>query len=239
MMVRLLEIDDFKKSQYIDENVNGKYIKLAIEDAQRISLQEILGTCYLNYIYNLIKTDTLDSVTETLLDDYIQPYIAQVAYTNILPYLNVSVTNKGLAVNRGDNFDQGDLNQLHYLVKLSESKTDKLAIILERYLQEYEMDLPGYNDCLNSSYQDVTPSDSTDFLAGFIFDDDDCNDCYGSLNRSTGGGITSDGVAYSSSGTTANRPSNPVNGYTYYDTDLGYVVFWNGTDWINASGTIV
>lgn len=37
-------------------------------------------------------------------------------------------------------------------------------------------------------------------------------------------------------GPTINRPS-PVNiGTQYLDTDLGYIVVWNGTVWINAAG---
>ena len=47
------------------------------------------------------------------------------------------------------------------------------------------------------------------------------------------------------SGPTANRPvSNNLQvplalGQTYFDTTLGIPIYWNGTNWINASGTIV
>ena len=40
-------------------------------------------------------------------------------------------------------------------------------------------------------------------------------------------------------GTTANRPSSPVIGETYFDTDKGYRIDYNGTNWVNASGATV
>jgi hypothetical protein len=46
------------------------------------------------------------------------------------------------------------------------------------------------------------------------------------------------------SGTTANRPLNTGNpkleiGQYYFDTTIGRPIWWNGTNWINASGTVV
>ena len=45
-------------------------------------------------------------------------------------------------------------------------------------------------------------------------------------------------------GTTANRPISTIVlpvpiGQTYFDTTLGKPIWWNGTNWVNASGTIV
>ncbi len=41
------------------------------------------------------------------------------------------------------------------------------------------------------------------------------------------------------SGNTADRPSDPVIGFPYFATDLGYPIFWNDTNWVNASGGYV
>lgn len=37
------------------------------------------------------------------------------------------------------------------------------------------------------------------------------------------------------SGTTAQRPSNPVTGDTYYDGTLGFLIIWEGTQWVPCS----
>lgn len=39
--------------------------------------------------------------------------------------------------------------------------------------------------------------------------------------------------------TTANRPLTPVNYQRYFDTTLGKPIWWNGTNWVDAAGTIV
>jgi hypothetical protein len=40
-------------------------------------------------------------------------------------------------------------------------------------------------------------------------------------------------------GTTANRPTQGITGQTYFDTDLGYPIWFNGTNWVNATGQVV
>jgi len=43
-----------------------------------------------------------------------------------------------------------------------------------------------------------------------------------------------------SSGTTNNRPTTGrQTGQFYFDTTLGYPIWWNGTKWVNASGSAV
>jgi hypothetical protein len=42
------------------------------------------------------------------------------------------------------------------------------------------------------------------------------------------------------SGTTANRPTiNLFVGQMYFDTDLNYPIWWDGTDWVDSTGTVV
>ena len=41
-------------------------------------------------------------------------------------------------------------------------------------------------------------------------------------------------------GKTTQRPTaNQQIGQFYFDTTLGYPIWWNGTKWVNASGTVV
>jgi hypothetical protein len=42
------------------------------------------------------------------------------------------------------------------------------------------------------------------------------------------------------SGTTADRPTDRLQvGQYYFDTTIGRPIWYNGTDWINAAGTVV
>ena len=50
----------------------------------------------------------------------------------------------------------------------------------------------------------------------------------------------SQATATPDNGTTANRPTIKLQtGQIYFDTTLGYPIWWNGTKWVNASGTAV
>lgn len=40
-------------------------------------------------------------------------------------------------------------------------------------------------------------------------------------------------------GPTSSRPSGATTGFTYFDTDLGYRIDFDGTNWVNATGAIV
>jgi hypothetical protein len=43
-----------------------------------------------------------------------------------------------------------------------------------------------------------------------------------------------------SSGTTASRPSTDLQvGQFYFDTTINRPIWWDGTNWINAAGTVV
>ena len=44
---------------------------------------------------------------------------------------------------------------------------------------------------------------------------------------------------YPISGATANRPPEPKVGYMYFDTTIGKPIYWNGTSWVDATGTVV
>ena len=47
-------------------------------------------------------------------------------------------------------------------------------------------------------------------------------------------------VTIPASGITASRPTERLEvGQYYFDTTIGRPIYWNGTNWINAAGTVV
>lgn len=51
--------------------------------------------------------------------------------------------------------------------------------------------------------------------------------------------ITDAGLQQQQGGTTANRPTSPQQFEFYFDTTLGKPIWHNGTDWVDATGTVV
>ena len=46
--------------------------------------------------------------------------------------------------------------------------------------------------------------------------------------------------AFTAAGTTAQRPAAGLyTGQYYFDTDLGIPIWYNGSDWVDATGTVV
>lgn len=41
------------------------------------------------------------------------------------------------------------------------------------------------------------------------------------------------------SGTTAERPTTPVAGQQYFDTDLGKPIWYSGANWVDSTGATV
>jgi hypothetical protein len=48
-----------------------------------------------------------------------------------------------------------------------------------------------------------------------------------------------DPTSSTGAGATASRPAGPNVGAQFYDTTLGKPIWWNGTNWLDAAGTIV
>lgn len=40
-------------------------------------------------------------------------------------------------------------------------------------------------------------------------------------------------------GATVSRPGSPKNYQSYFDTDLGYPIWWDGSNWVDAQGNTV
>ncbi len=45
-------------------------------------------------------------------------------------------------------------------------------------------------------------------------------------------------VFFAGAGSTGSRPAAPGLGAYYFDTTLGWPVWWNGSSWVNATGAI-
>lgn len=46
-------------------------------------------------------------------------------------------------------------------------------------------------------------------------------------------------VSVAATGTTAQRPTTVAVGFMYFDTTLGYAIWWDGSNWVDATGSTV
>lgn len=103
----LLVSEDFvKTNSAINDNLWGKFLLPAIREAQDINLQTYLGECLYKTILGMVQDGSITASTnesyKALLDDYIQPYLLYQIQANIVPVLNVKMTNIGSVVSKDE-----------------------------------------------------------------------------------------------------------------------------------------
>ena len=91
--------------------------------------------------------------------------------------------------------------------------------------------IPNHDDILNIHLA------NNNITYGHI--DDQEQNIYGVKNFINGIKINGSTIQSISSGITSNRPITTIIGYQYFDTTIGKPIYWNGTGWIDATGTSV
>ena len=103
----LLVSEDFiKTNSALNDNLWGKFLLPAIREAQDINRQIYLGECLYKTILGMVADGSITASTnesyKALLDDYIQPYLLYQIQANIVPVLNVKMTNIGSVVSKDE-----------------------------------------------------------------------------------------------------------------------------------------
>ena len=106
LKVLLISEDYIKTNSALNDNLWGKFLLPAIREAQDINLQIYLGECLYKTILGMVADGSITASTnesyKALLDDYIQPYLLYQIQANIVPVLNVKMTNIGSVVSKDE-----------------------------------------------------------------------------------------------------------------------------------------
>lgn len=112
----------------------------------------------------------------------------------------------------------------HDMPNNTDGKVTSFGLVREVNTSAFAAGDTLYVDTAGAYTTSVTPS-----LAGFVL-----------RSHSTQGTILSRPDRRSvESGTTAERPVASFIGFSFFDTSLGFPVFWDGTDWVDATGSVV
>src|SRR3990172_133972 len=133
-----------KNTTYIDENIEEKYIRVAIEVAQQLWIEPIIGSGIYDQLQTQINAGTLTSLNTTLLQDHIQPAMEYWTLYELVEPLLYKFNNKNIAKKTSDNSNPIDLDEAVHLKgkfkNIAEYKTERLRL----YLIEKEVDYPLY-----------------------------------------------------------------------------------------------
>ena len=117
--VLLVSENKIKAFTNINKNVDIDAIRAEISLAQDIHLQNILGTKFYDHLLNQVSStgNTFSADELTLVNEYISPFLIQVAYFEMIPHLHYRSMNIGIVAPAGlEGGRQGvDMETMKYL----------------------------------------------------------------------------------------------------------------------------
>lgn len=151
--VYLITEQQVRTQSLLGENVDSAFIMAAIQYAQMIDLQEVLGTKLYEEILHEVEIQTFKKTEyRKLLDDYIQPYLIQQVLSEIVVPLQVKYKNAGLIINNDTHYQSMSMNDC---VKVRDEYMHKATFLAGRLISFIKNNLEAFADDLEGKYFDL------------------------------------------------------------------------------------
>lgn len=157
-----------KQMTIINDNVDMKIITPTIEDVQRLYVEDVLGTQLFNQILSQIGSNTVSSANQTLLDNYILPFMKYYVLMEVSPVFKIRYMNKGLMVKSSDNSQPASQEEMLYIMDRWRDNAQKLAQKCTDYLRDNTATYPLF--LTNYRYYESQPNQNN-FSSGFYTKD--------------------------------------------------------------------
>lgn len=150
--VLLISEETLKTYSLVNDNIDGKYLLPAIQTAQDIDLETLIGKALLDKLCKLVETGEIvnNSKYRTLLDDYITPYLVWQVMSNLQLGINYKLSNSGVITNDDERKSRLEYKNNQLLQAQYKHYADSYAIKLKDYL--CSGDYHEYHQCLNHSH---------------------------------------------------------------------------------------
>lgn len=113
-MIYILSADTYKGLSVIDENVDDNIIKPVLKKSQN-KVKRLLGSDLYDSIITNIDTSSITSDQDTLLKDYVVPYLVSLNDYNIVPFLNYKLTNISISKKNSEQSNNSELNEIKWI----------------------------------------------------------------------------------------------------------------------------
>lgn len=149
--VLFLNATHIKEYTFVDQNVDEKYLLVAIKEAQELHAREYLGTALYDQLISQIDTGSVSALNTTLLDTYIQPMLKYWTIYEAAPFLNIKITNKNISKKSSDGSSAVDLSELDRIINKVHTKAKYYTKRMVKYLCENSTSYPLYYNAGNGS----------------------------------------------------------------------------------------
>lgn len=137
-MANVLLVSETKLKSFtnINKNVDIDAIRAEVSIAQDIHLQPLLGTKFYNHLLSQVSStgNTFNNDELTLVNDYIAPFLIQVAYFEMIPHLQYRTMNRGIVQGDMESASAVDINTMKYLRTIQKERSDFYKMRLQDYL---------------------------------------------------------------------------------------------------------
>lgn len=128
--IYLIDEETIRTQTLLGENVDSAFIRMAIQYAQSIDLQEVIGTRLLKSILTQVEVEAWKSAEyQTLTEQYIQPYLVMQVMSEIILPLQVKHRNAGNVLNNDTHYQSLSMNDVE---KVREDYRHKAAFLAAR-----------------------------------------------------------------------------------------------------------
>ena len=170
--VLLISETTLKKYTLINDNVDGMYLLPAIQSAQDIDLDTVIGPVLNKKLQSLVADGSIGNTEwanyKFLLDEYVTPYLCWQVMSTIQVALNFKMTNSGVVENQDERKSRLDYASSKALKDQYDKYANSYAMKLKNYLCANCNKYPEYKQTLNYEREERPR------LCSIFLEDDDC-----------------------------------------------------------------
>ena len=144
-MTRLITIEELKQDGFINRNLEDEYLYSAIDESQDIFLREIVGDNLYNKLQELVQSNSVEGIYQTLFETHIKFYLKYKILALLCVPLNFKIRNIGIAQQFSNEVNTTSLEDTKYLQNYWETKADFYANRLTKFLIQNSNNIPEYH----------------------------------------------------------------------------------------------
>lgn len=147
----LLTSETFVKSvTSASDNLNAKYLRPSIREAQEIHYKRIVGGCLLNKLKALVAASEIElpeNIAYKLLLEESQYYLAYMALVEVSDKVAYKIANVGVVKTADQNIYNASQDEIAKLKYYYQAKADATCYELQGYILKHKADYPELDRC--------------------------------------------------------------------------------------------
>lgn len=139
-----------KSATSISDNINAKYLRSAIREAQEINFKRIVGSYLLARLKEMVADGTIEDAENAAYKELVeraQWYLAYTAIVEVTVRVGYKVANIGVAKTADQNIYNASANEIAKLRYYYQAKADAICYELQRWLLDNSAAFPELSAC--------------------------------------------------------------------------------------------